>query len=126
MSVTELQDIPRESAPSQKRRGPRTVSGKARVALNALKHGRRSRPGRHLEMLSASMAELGEDPQEFRLLRQKLLESFQPSTALAAPPLGARPGGAHCPSCSEARNQASASQPASQPGDYRTHSSCTA
>lgn len=83
MSVTELQDIPRESAPSQKRRGPRTVSGKARVALNALKHGRRSRPGRHLEMLSASMAELGEDPQEFRLLRQKLLESFQPSTEAA-------------------------------------------
>ncbi len=83
MALTDLQNIPKKTETAPKRRGPRTVSGKARVSLNALKHGRRSRPGRHLEMLSASMAELGEDPQEFRLLRQKLLESFQPSTEAA-------------------------------------------
>ncbi len=43
MSLTNLQDVPREPAEiAPKRRGPRTVGGKARVSLNALKHGRRS------------------------------------------------------------------------------------
>ena len=52
--------------------GPRTNEGKAKSSQNALKHG-----------LSARHALLaGEDPNEYRRLRQGLIAEFSPQSAL--------------------------------------------
>jgi len=54
---------------AEKSTGPRTLEGKAVVALNAIKHG----------LLARQDVILGEDPQEFELLRQRLRADLRPS-----------------------------------------------
>ncbi len=63
--------------------GPRSAQGKLRASMNSLKHGRYARRSSYAQMLSASMAELGEDPEEFVRLRRDLVDSFHPSTPAA-------------------------------------------
>ena len=63
---------------SQRSRGPRTAAGKQHCKMNALKHGERSDPENHYEVMRA----LGEDPAKFEALRQGLRESFGLGDAL--------------------------------------------
>ena len=60
---------------SRKSTGPRTVAGKRRSALNALKYG--SYSGR--QSLAEAMQELGEDPREFQHFVAGLLDSLDPA-----------------------------------------------
>jgi hypothetical protein len=53
---------------AEKSTGPRTQQGKAIVAQNALKHG----------LLARQDVVMGEDPQEFELLRRRLLADLEP------------------------------------------------
>ncbi|HET7101178.1 MAG TPA: hypothetical protein VFJ52_08520 [Terriglobia bacterium] len=63
---------------AKKSTGPRTETGKRRVALNALKYGRYT--GRHT--LEQSMLLLGEDPHEFQAFRDSLMASRRPADAV--------------------------------------------
>jgi hypothetical protein len=63
-------------ANSLKSTGPRSVDGKAKVALNGLKHGRRAVAA--TRALWQAMAELGEDPARYRSLLQDILNSYPP------------------------------------------------
>jgi hypothetical protein len=53
---------------AQKSTGPRTTEGKAIVAQNAVKHG----------LLTQRVVVKGEDPQEFALFREQMLEDLEP------------------------------------------------
>ena len=52
--------------------GPRTAAGKHNSRMNGVKHGERSDPENHCEVMLA----LGEDPAQFEALKQELSESF--------------------------------------------------
>ena len=58
--------------------GARTVAGKQSCKFNALKHGERSDPENHYDVMRA----LGEDPAEFEALQQELRDSFGLGDAL--------------------------------------------
>ena len=58
--------------------GPRSPAAKQNSKLNALKHGERSNPENHYQVMRA----LGEDPEEFESLKQELMTSFGPGDAL--------------------------------------------
>ena len=58
--------------------GPRSPAAKQNSKLNALKHGERSNPENHYQVMRA----LGEDPEQFENLKQELLNSFGPGGAL--------------------------------------------
>jgi len=69
---------------ARKSTGPRTFAGKLRVSRNRLRHGRYAGKGNSsLRTIYTSMAELGEDPEEFTRLHQGLLDSYQPATRAA-------------------------------------------
>ena len=53
---------------AQKSTGPRTAAGKAIVAQNAIKHG----------LLAQRVVVKGEDPGEFALYRERMLEDLEP------------------------------------------------
>ena len=53
---------------AQKSTGPRTAEGKAAACLNAVQHGLRAQ----------AVVLPGEEPDEYRLYRQRLLEDLQP------------------------------------------------
>jgi len=55
--------------------GPRTLGGKRRVALNAVKHGRYASTD---AWTAKTMLKLGEDPEAWRRRRQELLSDWQP------------------------------------------------
>ena len=57
--------------------GPRTAAGKHNSRMNGVKHGERSDPENHSEVMRA----LGEDPVQFETLKQELRESFGPGDA---------------------------------------------
>ena len=57
--------------------GPCTAAGKQNSKMNALKHGERSDPENHYEVMRA----LGEDPAQFEALKQELRDSFGPGDA---------------------------------------------
>ena len=56
--------------------GPRTAAGKHNSRMNGVKHGERSDPENHCEVMLA----LGEDPARFEALKQELSESFGSAT----------------------------------------------
>jgi len=60
--------------------GPRSAAGKQNCKLNALRHGERSDPDNHYEVMRA----LGEDPARFEALRQELTGSFGSGDGLFA------------------------------------------
>ena len=72
----ELRAAARQNA--QHATGPRSPAAKQNSKLNALKHGERSNPENHFQVMRA----LGEDPEEFENLKQELLTSFGPGDAL--------------------------------------------
>jgi len=55
--------------------GPRTLGGKRRVALNAVKHGRDASTD---AWTAKTMLKLGEDPEAWRQRRQELLSDWRP------------------------------------------------
>ena len=57
--------------------GPRSEAGKQISRMNALKHGERSDPENHYDVMRA----LGEDPARFEALKQELSASFDTSDA---------------------------------------------
>jgi len=57
--------------------GPRTAAGKENSKMNGVKHGERSAPENHYEVMRA----LGEDPAQFEALKQELRDSFGPGNA---------------------------------------------
>ncbi len=57
--------------------GPRTAAGKQNCKMNGVKHGERSDPENHYEVMRA----LGEDPAQFEALKQELSDSFGPGDA---------------------------------------------
>jgi hypothetical protein len=57
--------------------GPRTAAGKENSKMNGVKHGERSDPENHYEVMRA----LGEDPAKFEALKQELRDSFGPGDA---------------------------------------------
>ncbi|MBN2128115.1 MAG: hypothetical protein JW741_01410, partial [Sedimentisphaerales bacterium] len=57
---------------AQKSTGPRTAEGKAKVAQNAVKHG----------LLARDAVIRGEDPDEFALFRDEMLDELAPVGAL--------------------------------------------
>jgi hypothetical protein len=57
--------------------GPRTAAGKQNSKMNGVKHGERSAPENHYEVMRA----LGEDPAQFDALKQELRDSFGPGDA---------------------------------------------
>ncbi len=61
-------------ANAQHSTGPRTRQGKQRAAANALKHGLTAGAGQH------AMRVLGEDPEEFQGLRERLLADYRPAS----------------------------------------------
>ncbi len=68
-------------ANAQKSTGPRTPAGKARAALNAVKHGAYARADnsrRHI------MLRRGEDPAEYERLHPDLVNSWQPDDSMQA------------------------------------------
>jgi hypothetical protein len=68
-----------DAARSNARRshGPRTAAGKENSKMNGVKHGERSAPENHYEVMRA----LGEDPAQFEALKQELRDSFGPGDA---------------------------------------------
>jgi len=58
--------------------GPRTVAGKQRSRLNALKHGLNAQSFRK------AMPGLGEDPREYERMHRDLIDSLQPANRLEA------------------------------------------
>ena len=67
---SELLDAARSNG--RRSHGPRSAAGKQHCKMNALKHGERSDPEHHFEVMRA----LGEDPARFEALKQELRESF--------------------------------------------------
>ena len=65
---------------AQQSTGPRSEAGKARMKMNALKHGLEAAP----ENEPAVMRALGEDPEKFAALKRELAAAFGPGDALAA------------------------------------------
>ena len=59
---------------AQKSTGPRTAAGKERASRNALKHG----------LLAREAVIQGEDPEEFELYREQMLESLAPAGPVEA------------------------------------------
>jgi hypothetical protein len=57
--------------------GPRSVAGKQHSRMNAVRHGERSDPDNHYDVMRA----LGEDPARFEALKQELRDSFGPGDA---------------------------------------------
>jgi len=70
-------DAARQNA--QRSTGPRSEAGKCHCRMNALKHGERSDPANHCDVMRA----LGEDPAEFEALKQELRDSFGWDDALS-------------------------------------------
>ena len=66
---------------AQKSTGPRTLEGKARVAMNAIKHGAYAQAE---NVRREIMVRRGEDPAEYEQLYQDLVDSCQPEDALQA------------------------------------------
>ncbi len=80
LSPLSSKEVEQRRAAARKSTGPRTLAGKARVAMNSLKHGRNA-VGilSYAQSLQVSMKELGEDPEEFSRLREGFLERFRPA-----------------------------------------------
>ena len=57
--------------------GPRSAAGKQHSRMNAVRHGERSDPDNHYDVMRA----LGEDPARFEALKQNLRDSFGPGDA---------------------------------------------
>ena len=72
----ELWDAARSNA--QHSTGARSPAGKQHAKFNALKHGERSQPAHHYQVMRA----LGEDPEEFEARKLELRESFGAGDAL--------------------------------------------
>jgi hypothetical protein len=66
---------------AQKSTGPKTREGKARAALNAIKHGAYAKAE---NVRREIMVRRGEDPAEYEQLHQDLVDSCQPEDALQA------------------------------------------
>ena len=66
----QLLDAARANA--RRSHGPRTAAGKHNSRMNGVKHGERSDPENHYEVMRA----LGEDPAQFEVLKQELRDSF--------------------------------------------------
>ena len=71
----QLLDAARSNA--RRSHGPRTAAGKHNSKMNGVKHGERSAPENHYEVMRA----LGEDPARFDALKQELRDSFGPGDA---------------------------------------------
>ena len=67
---SQLLDALRSNA--RRSHGPRSAAGNENCKMNGLKHGERSDPANHFEVMRA----LGEDPARFEALKQKLGDSF--------------------------------------------------
>ena len=63
---------------AQRSTGPRTPAGKQNSKFNGAKHGAYAAPENHYHIMRA----LGEDPQEFELLKQQLMVSYGPADPL--------------------------------------------
>ncbi len=68
-------------ANAQKSTGPRTPEGKARAALNAIRHGAYARADNCRRQI---MLRRGEDPAEYERLHQDLVNSWQPEDSMQA------------------------------------------
>jgi len=73
--TSQLLDAARSNA--RRSHGPCTAAGKQNSKMNGVKHGERSAPENHYEVMRA----LGEDPAQFEALKQELLDSFGPGDA---------------------------------------------
>ncbi len=71
----QLLDAARSNA--RRSHGPCTAAGKQNSKMNGVKHGERSAPENHYEVMRA----LGEDPAQFDALKRELSESFGPGDA---------------------------------------------
>jgi hypothetical protein len=67
-------------ANGRKSAGPKTLAGKRRASLNALKHGRTAQAA--TRPLWQAMADLGEDPARFRSLLRDVLNSYAPQSPI--------------------------------------------
>ncbi len=78
--VSEKQ-VAANQANAQKSTGPKTPEGKARVALNSIKHGAYARADNSRRQI---MLRRGEDPAEYERLHQDLADSWQPDDSMQA------------------------------------------
>lgn len=73
--TSQLLDAARSNA--RRSHGPCTAAGKHNSRMNGVKHGERSAPENHYEVMRA----LGEDPARFESVKQELRDSFGPGDA---------------------------------------------
>ncbi len=85
MSLTHHEVSPKQVAANQqnaqKSTGPKTPEGKARAALNSIKHGAYAKADNSRRQI---MLHRGQDPTQYEQLHQDLVDSWQPDDAMQA------------------------------------------